>query len=111
MKYEISPSIYQVRLYGRHADNYDSSFDVHVYGDRGFAYNIHGPGFYELIPLFFEDICRDLGVVQLEGYMVPAHARACRIKMRNVADVVIDPAKVIHNYHGRSMSWVTVRIR
>ena len=110
-RYEIvqrSASVILFPLYQPSAVNFGACFQVVRYGDRGFAYSISNPGFYDAMAgdRLLAPIMRDLGVRTLEGYVTPAHARLMAIAFRQQADVQITGEGEMQ---GHNMCWVVVR--
>lgn len=111
---EISPRQYSIRVYAENEpEKYDiASCQIFVYGDRGFMFSLHGPGFYKHIPQILEQVGK-FGLRTLEGYVGKGHARLLHIQRRVLSEcgwsVELGEEGVLD---GHPLVWITVqRIR
>lgn len=114
MRVEISPRQYSIRIYHKdEPEKYDiASCQVFVYGDKGFIYSLHGPGFYQAFPQVIEEI-QKLGIKSLEGYVSKSHARLLRMQQGLLAqygcELILGEEGILD---GHPLVWITVqRIR
>lgn len=104
---EISPKQFQVRIYGRHPDNYVASFQLYVDGDKGFIHSLNGRRFYNLIPEFVRKAYEMCGVRSVEAYVLEAHARLLKRVLQGVLKTeILGPGSVA----GRKMLWVRLSL-
>lgn len=100
---EISPKQFQVRIYGRHPDNYDASFQLYVDGDKGFVHSLTGSGFYRLMPEFVRKVFETCGVRTVEAYVLEPHARLMKRMFRGKVNMELLSMGTVA---GRKMIWV-----
>jgi hypothetical protein len=105
--FEVEPSQFAVRVYGKHRDDYIAGATIRRYGDRGWMSQIIGPKFYEALRDNVPELMRLCQVKTLEGYMTRAHARLLRMMLRGRANVEISHEG---ECAGRVMPWVIVSL-
>jgi len=108
---ETIPRLHSVVIYDElHPVNYFSSCQIFQYGDIGLMFTINGPRFYDAMaaPGALSNLLTRLGIVALEGYVTPSHARLMRFALRRVATVEdLHPGAMA----GHEMVWVRVRVK
>jgi hypothetical protein len=101
---EVSIKMLQVRVYGEHADQYDSVFDVYVDGSKGFIFSLNGSGFYAVVDEVVETLNK-YGISEFFGSVMPKHARAIQRFMGNNHEVDTSETTTCA---GREMTWVKI---
>lgn len=81
-----------------------------VYGDVGCMYTINGSRFYDAIAdeQRLSSLMERLGVMSLEGYVTPSHARLMKFALRRVANVTERHTGMMA---GHAMVWVVVEVK
>lgn len=105
--FEVFPRQYSVMVFGEHPENYESSCQVTIQGDRGMMHSISGAKWFKHWekPGEVDRLLDAMGVKSLEGYATLAHARLMQRALRHVANVSICTPG---NMAGRAMVWVMV---
>jgi len=105
---ETIPRLHSVVIYDdSHPLNYIASCQIFCNGDVGIMFTINGQRFYDALtkPGVLSSLFTSLGIVSLEGYVVPSHARLMKFAARKVADVEeMHMGKML----GHDMIWVKV---
>jgi hypothetical protein len=73
--FEVTPTMFQVRLYDQHKDNYVGSFYITINGNNGFITSAYGSGFYGVMPNLFNSICDFFKINSIECTVMESHER------------------------------------
>lgn len=87
---DILPRLHSVVVFDEHNPvNYIVSCQIFTYGDVGLIFTLNGQRFYDCFgrPGVLQKLFDDLGILTLEGYVTPAHARLMAFASRRVANV------------------------
>jgi hypothetical protein len=104
-KVETSIRSISIRVYlNPTSEDYDACAQLQIYGAKAWMHSITGPGFYLAMDKIIAT-CRSMGIKELSGYVVPAHARLMR-QMAKKADVPFTTGST-DNMDGHNLTWVT----
>lgn len=81
---------FQVRLYGKHKDNYVSAFLIQkkAWTSKGKLGSLAGSGFYALIGPHVKEIYDYCRVTELEFNVLSSHFRLLKYKLKKFADII-----------------------
>jgi len=97
-------------FYSDDSEHYTSgSAQVFLYGDRGYMYAIHGPGFFKSFVPECREFMDQYGLRSLEGYMSPANARSVRMAFRTKKDFTVSLGDVVR-LEDHDVRWVAVTL-
>lgn len=105
MKIEVSPIVFQVRIYTTDDDNYDIAFQVDRFGQKGFVRSLKSDkgNFYKNFKEVFDYICLECGISEVRALVMPDHAEVIK-RLLSKKFVIEFYDKEINE--GREMLWV-----
>jgi len=108
VKSELEAKAYDYRVYDKNPDGYIAHGDILHTGDVGIITGIQGVG---LLRMLGEDMVNGslnaLGIVSLQGYVLPEVAELCEHAASHFQELVVEYGRTcIHK--GRKLIWINV---
>lgn len=87
MKYEILTRRVTLLIYGKDSNNYSSTCQININGNRGTIDTLVGGDLYKFLQINGFDVFKNLGLTEVYACMTPSHIRLLKRYLNKILDI------------------------